>query len=116
MDGPYCRTYCEINQGSKLIDFFKTCKYEAGSDRYKKTTNQNSIFRSRDWLSANQGPVFQTLPFYWPSRYDDALITNYSPLPILALTTTFGNCGGQCACLAGACDLYYDYSSCTTVG
>eukprot|EP00116_Pleurobrachia_bachei_P018486 sb/3478748/ len=22
------------------------------------TTNQNSLFRSRDWLSANQGPVF----------------------------------------------------------
>eukprot|EP00116_Pleurobrachia_bachei_P017564 sb/3477826/ len=23
-----------------------------------KTTNQNSLFKSRDWLSANQGPVF----------------------------------------------------------
>ena len=26
-----------------------------GTDR---TTNQNSLFKSRDWLSANQGPVF----------------------------------------------------------
>eukprot|EP00116_Pleurobrachia_bachei_P004316 sb/3464578/ len=29
-----------------------------GTDRNKLTTNQNSLFRSRDWLSANQGPVF----------------------------------------------------------
>eukprot|EP00116_Pleurobrachia_bachei_P018737 sb/3478999/ len=32
---------------------------KAGTDRNKyKTTNQNSLFRSRDCLSANQGPVF----------------------------------------------------------
>eukprot|EP00116_Pleurobrachia_bachei_P000715 sb/3460977/ len=36
----------------------------------KVTTNQNSLFRSRDWLSANQGPVFpdsvgsRFYPFY----------------------------------------------------
>eukprot|EP00116_Pleurobrachia_bachei_P017124 sb/3477386/ len=29
-----------------------------GTDRNKLTANQNSLFRSRDWLSANQGPVF----------------------------------------------------------
>eukprot|EP00116_Pleurobrachia_bachei_P014618 sb/3474880/ len=28
-----------------------------GTDRHK-TTNQNSLFRSHDWISANQGPVF----------------------------------------------------------
>eukprot|EP00116_Pleurobrachia_bachei_P009033 sb/3469295/ len=30
----------------------------SGTDRNKLTTNQNSVFRSRDWLSTNQGPVF----------------------------------------------------------
>eukprot|EP00116_Pleurobrachia_bachei_P007280 sb/3467542/ len=30
----------------------------SGTDRNKQTTNHNSLFRSRDWLSANQGPVF----------------------------------------------------------
>ena len=25
---------------------------------FRYTVNQNSLFRSRDWLSANQGPVF----------------------------------------------------------
>eukprot|EP00116_Pleurobrachia_bachei_P007026 sb/3467288/ len=29
----------------------------AGTDPNKKITNQNSLFRSRDWLLANQGPV-----------------------------------------------------------
>eukprot|EP00116_Pleurobrachia_bachei_P004454 sb/3464716/ len=34
-------------------------KFQAGTDRKKQTTNnQNSLFRSRDWLSANQGLVF----------------------------------------------------------
>eukprot|EP00116_Pleurobrachia_bachei_P009254 sb/3469516/ len=28
------------------------------TDRHKLTTNQNSLFRSRDWLLSNQGPVF----------------------------------------------------------
>ena len=28
------------------------------TDRTKSTTNQNPVFRSGDWLSANQGPVF----------------------------------------------------------
>eukprot|EP00116_Pleurobrachia_bachei_P009694 sb/3469956/ len=28
----------------------------------KETTNQNSLFRSRDWLSANQGPVYYLHP------------------------------------------------------
>ena len=27
-------------------------------NKIKQTTNQNSLFRSRDWLSAKQGPVF----------------------------------------------------------
>ena len=30
----------------------------SGTDRHKQTTNQNSLFRSRGRLSANQGPVF----------------------------------------------------------
>eukprot|EP00116_Pleurobrachia_bachei_P014462 sb/3474724/ len=34
----------------------------SGTDRNKSTTNQNSLFKSRDWLSANQGPVFPDLP------------------------------------------------------
>ena len=29
------------------------------------TTNQNSLFRSRDWLLANQGPVFPGLVGSW---------------------------------------------------
>ena len=34
-------------------------KYSDMADYYgKKTTNQNPLFRSRDWLTANQGPVF----------------------------------------------------------
>eukprot|EP00116_Pleurobrachia_bachei_P010704 sb/3470966/ len=32
-------------------------KFQSGTDRNKFTTNQNSLFRSRDWLSVNQGPV-----------------------------------------------------------
>eukprot|EP00116_Pleurobrachia_bachei_P017092 sb/3477354/ len=50
-----------------------------GTDRISKywnrpkqalTTNQNSLFRSRHWLSANQGPVFldsvgSCLPVSW---------------------------------------------------
>eukprot|EP00116_Pleurobrachia_bachei_P017841 sb/3478103/ len=28
-----------------------------GTDQNKQTTNQNSLFGSLDWLSANQGPV-----------------------------------------------------------
>eukprot|EP00116_Pleurobrachia_bachei_P000590 sb/3460852/ len=32
--------------------------FVAGTDRNKSTANQNPLFRSRDWLSANQGPVF----------------------------------------------------------
>eukprot|EP00116_Pleurobrachia_bachei_P013815 sb/3474077/ len=31
---------------------------ESGTDRNNLTINHNSLFRSRDWLSANQGPVF----------------------------------------------------------
>ena len=31
---------------------------EAATDRITSTTNQNSLFKSCDWLSANQGPVF----------------------------------------------------------
>eukprot|EP00116_Pleurobrachia_bachei_P016079 sb/3476341/ len=31
---------------------------DSGTDRNKLITNQNSLFRSRDWLSANQRPVF----------------------------------------------------------
>eukprot|EP00116_Pleurobrachia_bachei_P017154 sb/3477416/ len=33
-----------------------------GTDRNKYITNQNSLFRSRDWLSANQRPVFRSVP------------------------------------------------------
>eukprot|EP00116_Pleurobrachia_bachei_P013864 sb/3474126/ len=32
--------------------------YNPGTDRHKLATNQHSLFRSRDWLSTNQGPIF----------------------------------------------------------
>eukprot|EP00116_Pleurobrachia_bachei_P016373 sb/3476635/ len=31
-----------------------------------QTTNQNSLFRSRDWLSANQGPVYSVVSVCCP--------------------------------------------------
>eukprot|EP00116_Pleurobrachia_bachei_P006663 sb/3466925/ len=42
-----------------------------GSYFLLKTTNQDSFFRSRDWLSANQGPVFPTL--YWRISPNDPI-------------------------------------------
>eukprot|EP00116_Pleurobrachia_bachei_P013760 sb/3474022/ len=35
-------------------------EYHNGGEKVKNSflTNQNSLFRSRDWLSANQGPAF----------------------------------------------------------
>eukprot|EP00116_Pleurobrachia_bachei_P016009 sb/3476271/ len=53
----------------------------ARTDRHKLTTNQNSLFRSRDWLSANQRPVFRSVPSqekYSPLYYssDPYLVTS----------------------------------------
>eukprot|EP00116_Pleurobrachia_bachei_P011599 sb/3471861/ len=45
--------YCETVVGTYPTTLFHTLLH-----RYKLTTNQNSLFRSRDWSSANQGPVF----------------------------------------------------------
>eukprot|EP00116_Pleurobrachia_bachei_P006752 sb/3467014/ len=47
----------QINRESSSALHFNT-HTRPGTDRNKLTTNQNSLFRSRDWLSANQGPVF----------------------------------------------------------
>eukprot|EP00116_Pleurobrachia_bachei_P016231 sb/3476493/ len=33
-------------------------RFNSPLNRHKKATNQNTLFRSRDWLSANQGPVY----------------------------------------------------------
>eukprot|EP00116_Pleurobrachia_bachei_P014994 sb/3475256/ len=41
----------QLHSESPLLQ--KMVTFEAGT-----TTNQNSLFRSLDWLSANQGPVF----------------------------------------------------------
>ena len=38
--------------------------FESGTGR----TNQNSLFRSRDWLTANQGPVFPDSVLQLPSN------------------------------------------------
>eukprot|EP00116_Pleurobrachia_bachei_P006379 sb/3466641/ len=46
---------CSINFVPKRI---KRCSDCEARGLYFRTTNQNSLYRSRDWLSANQGPVF----------------------------------------------------------
>ena len=57
-------------------------------------TNQNSLFRSRDWLSANQGPEFPDLGVCWFGELasakmrgsDPTCARNYS-LPLLTTQT-----------------------------
>eukprot|EP00116_Pleurobrachia_bachei_P011169 sb/3471431/ len=48
------RTESEKQEKIGKIKMIRT----SGSTRLAVTTNQNTLFRSRDWLSANQGPVF----------------------------------------------------------
>eukprot|EP00116_Pleurobrachia_bachei_P018547 sb/3478809/ len=42
----------------------------AGINRNKKTTNQNSLFRSFYWLSANQGPIFPDSVGSWDMKQE----------------------------------------------
>eukprot|EP00116_Pleurobrachia_bachei_P014676 sb/3474938/ len=49
--------------------------------QHKQTTNQNSLFRSRDWLSTNQRPVFPT------TTHSPHFGTPLSVLARLTLTT-----------------------------
>eukprot|EP00116_Pleurobrachia_bachei_P007840 sb/3468102/ len=39
------------------LQFLKTTLFLEHSEQNQEPTNQNPLFRSRDWLSANQGPV-----------------------------------------------------------
>eukprot|EP00116_Pleurobrachia_bachei_P007539 sb/3467801/ len=48
-------------------------------NKNKLTTNQNSLFRSRDWFSANQGPVFHVLLHpVWPSHGNGKNLVHHS--------------------------------------
>eukprot|EP00116_Pleurobrachia_bachei_P006062 sb/3466324/ len=96
------------------------------TDRNKLTTNQNSLFRSRDWLSANQGPVFAYLvvkspdhPVQEPIRTRHlGHVTGYQPIR----DQYFGRfliLPGQCSDTAMSSefstvitDWYYYYSEC----
>eukprot|EP00116_Pleurobrachia_bachei_P004707 sb/3464969/ len=44
-----------VRSSSPHFQKLETVIFDTGTDQ---TTNQNSLFRSRDWLSANQGPDF----------------------------------------------------------
>eukprot|EP00116_Pleurobrachia_bachei_P012467 sb/3472729/ len=48
-------------------------------------TNQNSVFRSRDWLSANQGPVIP----------DSVLALEWAGLPAMYSSLSSGSCPVQ---------------------
>ena len=60
------RKYLIVNKAKRDTSFkpyHKCSNYldwvsRLGTDRNKEAPNQNSLFISRDWFSANQGPVF----------------------------------------------------------
>eukprot|EP00116_Pleurobrachia_bachei_P008548 sb/3468810/ len=64
-----------------IINMHHTIPPIPGTDRNKLTTNQNSLFRSRDWLSANQGPVFPDSVASCPIRFQhiDILLPHNGP-------------------------------------
>eukprot|EP00116_Pleurobrachia_bachei_P013730 sb/3473992/ len=66
---PHCAYVCKYGNAEKPILFVGMSATPYGmaqngvpfgntKHRVQSTTNQNSLFRSRDWLSANHGPVF----------------------------------------------------------
>eukprot|EP00116_Pleurobrachia_bachei_P002845 sb/3463107/ len=76
-------------QRAKYSLLLTLCRFEQ-SQSFKNTqprsepTNQNSLFRSRDWLSANQGPVFPdsvwvdtTYLIYFRGRFSDTCTTSH---------------------------------------
>eukprot|EP00116_Pleurobrachia_bachei_P012712 sb/3472974/ len=50
--------------GVLLMELLWTYIYRPTQQEPTETTNQSSLFRSRDWLSANQGPEI-----LWPYKY-----------------------------------------------
>eukprot|EP00116_Pleurobrachia_bachei_P010896 sb/3471158/ len=63
------------------VECRRPSKFPTGTDRYKKSTNQNSLFKSRDWLSANQGSVFPDSVGSWFPTCRRGLLCNPPTVP-----------------------------------
>eukprot|EP00116_Pleurobrachia_bachei_P017105 sb/3477367/ len=59
-----------------------------------KITNQNSLFRSRDWLSANQGPVFPN-PVDFCYTKDNPSLSHSLYLTLSNVPSSIGYCRRQ---------------------